>query len=333
MVHTTSLRLIGATLLLTSTTVVLAHGHDNHAGETTDMGPLPSPMSAASMNSSSASPQSYFAYPAMGGLMLGHIVVMTLAWFFVLPIGEPIILYSNHFSSANHSIPGVMLSVTRSRLALPTQISFLGLYILGLWLGTVYSAKTPDLYENNAHNKVGWIITWIVVVQCVIGLLKLAVSFQEPQEVDAEERTAFLPMSTQALTQHHQAIYSPDEYRYSRDSGHYTASEASRSQSVSSMQDHESEEHQKFLEYQNPHADIDAEYPKKQRHLGNTKAQRVATRIAVMMSQRTKRALNVAFDAINCMGLPLGFVAMVSGAVVYGGVFVSHTPHSCPWRC
>lgn len=333
MVHTTSLRLIGATLLLTSTTVVLAHGLDNHAGETTDMGPLPSPMSAASMNSSSASPQSYFAYPAMGGLMLGHIVLMTLAWFFVLPIGEPIILYSNHFSPANHSILGVMLSVARSRLALPTQISFLGLYILGLWLGTVYSARTPDLYENNAHNKVGWIITWIVVVQCVIGLIKLAVSFQKPQEVDAEERTAFLPMSTQALTQHHQAIYSPDEYRYSRDSGHYTASEASRSQSVSSMQDHESEEHQKFLEYQNPHADIDAEYAKKQRYLGNTKAQRVATRIAVMMSQRTKRALNVAFDAINCMGLPLGFVAMVSGAVVYGGVFVSHTPHSCPWRC
>lgn len=104
MVHTTSLRLIGATLLLTSTTVVLAHGHDNHAGETTDMGPLPSPMSAASMNSSSALPQSYFAYPAMGGLLLGHIVLMTLAWFFVLPIGEPIVLYGNHFSSANHSI-------------------------------------------------------------------------------------------------------------------------------------------------------------------------------------------------------------------------------------
>ena len=217
-----------------------------------------------------------------------------------------------------------MLSVSRSRLALPTQVSFLGLHLVGLLLGTVYSSKTPDLYENNAHNKLGWIITWIVVVQFSIGLLKLAASFKKPQEVDAEERIAFLPISTESLAQHHQATCSPDDYRYSRDSGHFTASETSCSHSVSSMQGHEDEENQKFLEYQNPDANAHPEYMEKQGSFGNTKAQRVASRIASTMSQRTTEALSIAYNAIDCVILLFGFAAIVSGAVVYGGVFVSH---------
>ena len=89
MVHTSSFKIIGATLLLVPTTVVLAHGPDNHASGT---GPSPSSMPAASMTPSSPSPQSYFTYPALGGLMLGHVILMTFAWFFVLPIGERLLL-------------------------------------------------------------------------------------------------------------------------------------------------------------------------------------------------------------------------------------------------
>ena len=217
-----------------------------------------------------------------------------------------------------------MLSVARSRLALPTQLSFLSLHTVGLVLGSIYSSKTPDLYENNAHNKIGWIVTWIVVLQCIIGLVKSALTFQKSQDIDAEEQTTFLPISDQVLEQHHQATYCPDEYRYSRDSGHYTASEASRSQSVSSMQDRESEEHQKFFDYQTPHADTHAGYMEEQGFLSNTKAQHVATRIAAVISQRTIRALAAAYNAIDYVSLLLGFAAIVSGTVVYGGVFVSY---------
>lgn len=90
MVHTSSLRLICATLLLATTPVILAHGHNDHASETVNMGPAPTSLSAASMNSSSAPPQSYFTYPALGGLILGHIVLMTVAWSIFLPIGKHI---------------------------------------------------------------------------------------------------------------------------------------------------------------------------------------------------------------------------------------------------
>ena len=89
MVHTSSFKRVVVTLLLASTTVVLAHGHDNHAGEAADMEFVPSPTSTASMNSSSASPQSYFTYPASRGLIWGHVILMIIAWLFVLPIGKP----------------------------------------------------------------------------------------------------------------------------------------------------------------------------------------------------------------------------------------------------
>ena len=46
------------------------------------------PLAVAAMNTSMAPPQSYFAYPYHSGLMLAHIMLMTVAWFFVLPISE-----------------------------------------------------------------------------------------------------------------------------------------------------------------------------------------------------------------------------------------------------
>lgn len=192
----------------------------------------------------------------------------------------------------------------------------------GLSLGTIYSIKTPDLYENNAHKTIGWVVTWIVVAQCIIGLVELAANFKQPLHINAGEQNAFLPISTQALAQDHAAYSSPAEYRYSRDSGLYTASEASRSQSVSSIQDQENDEQQRSLEYQKPCAETNAEDTDKQAFSSNTKAQRTAIYIAaIMISQRTMRFLIVTYNAIDCVSLLLGFVAIVSGAVVYGGVF------------
>ena len=87
MVQGSSLGLTCATLLLLAATpVVLAHAHDDHVAESTQTGPVPVPLSGAIMNSSSTLPQSYFNLPALGGLMLGHIILMTIAWIVFLPI-------------------------------------------------------------------------------------------------------------------------------------------------------------------------------------------------------------------------------------------------------
>lgn len=191
---------------------------------------------------------------------------------------------------------------------------------MGLLLATVHSSKVPDLYENNVHNKIGWIVTLVVVAQCTIGLLKLAANIVGPQEARTEERVTFLPVSTEALAQHQSTGYQ-DAYRYSQDSGHFTASEPSRSQSFSSTHDREEEEEQKLREYQD--AQAEADYTEKQGLLGNSKIQHAASRISAKVSKRTMKVLNVIYTAIDFIILPFGFIAIVTGTVVYGGVFVS----------
>ena len=216
-----------------------------------------------------------------------------------------------------------MLSVARSRLALPIQLSFLGVHSVGLLLGTIYTNKMPNLYENNSHNKLGWIVTWVVVVQCVIGVIKLATSIVTPRNAySAEERASFLSVSTETMTQHlqTQGVHSPDPYRYSDDSGHFTAS---RSQSVSSAQDSSEEEQQKLREYEAAHDDGDAAFTEKRGLLLNPKVERFAQKISALMSKRTSKVLSLAHNAVDRVILLLGFITFITGAAVYGGVFVS----------
>ena len=95
MIHTQGLTKLTVLFLLGALPLALAHGHESHDGEMEGMGAPKTAhlasshsMSVAAMNSSSAAPQSYFTYPNYGGLMLAHIVLMTIAWFFFLPISE-----------------------------------------------------------------------------------------------------------------------------------------------------------------------------------------------------------------------------------------------------
>jgi len=64
-----------------------------------------------------------------------------------------------------------MLSIARSRLAVPTQLLFLALNGCGIFFGIFYNVDTPDLYANNAHHKIGWIATWVMTAQVAMSLL------------------------------------------------------------------------------------------------------------------------------------------------------------------
>ena len=221
-----------------------------------------------------------------------------------------------------------MLSIARSRLALVVQLSFLGLHSIALLLGTIYTYNTPQLYENNSHSKVGWIVTWVVVVQCVMGVVKLAVNLGKERKA-TEEQASFLQMTTEALEQHqqHQPRPAPDPYRYSRDSGHYTASEQSRSRSVSSTTTYTQEEQQKLHEFEADHEDeLEQSHLEKRGLLGNRRVEQVATKLSAAFSQRTMRIIDVSHNLIDRTILLMGFVAFVTGAAVYGGVFVSFRP-------
>jgi len=62
--------------------------------------------------------------------------------------------------------------MARSNLACPAQIVFFGLHATGTVFGLAYNSKTPDLYPNNSHHKLGWVLTGIAVFQFVPRILK-----------------------------------------------------------------------------------------------------------------------------------------------------------------
>src|SRR6266511_4011352 len=117
-----------------------------------------------------------------------------------------------------------MLSLARSRFALAVQLSFLILNAFGLLLGTIYNSRTPDLYVNNAHHKIGWIATWAVCAQVVIGLIFMYSGRSKEADGDLDEHAGFLPVSVEAMAQHQQvhAMRTAHGYRWSNDSGQGT---------------------------------------------------------------------------------------------------------------
>ncbi len=91
MVHTSHLNLIAAVLLLRVLPEVFAHGPDDFMAMRDSSGidvHFSNSTTCLANMTAAQSPQSYFAYPEYSGLILGHIGLMMIAWFFVLPIGE-----------------------------------------------------------------------------------------------------------------------------------------------------------------------------------------------------------------------------------------------------
>lgn len=140
-----------------------------------------------------------------------------------------------------------MLSIARSRYTLAAQFLFLLTNAIGVLVGIFYNANTPDLYPNNAHHKLGWLVTWVVGAQVLVGLVgRVAGTMNRSSRTGhrKEEEQSFIPVSTEAMAEHHrmnQGLFS-SPYRGSNDSGQGTErnTESLRSASLSTMVGHES---------------------------------------------------------------------------------------------
>lgn len=215
---------------------------------------------------------------------------------------------------------GVMLSLARYRLTLVAQLFFLSVNGLGLLLGSVYNSKTPDLYEKNLHHSLGWIVTSIITVQCIIGFVKSYALDNMIGDFAVGEQTAFIPSSVN-VTERHQsmrAFLTPEQYRYSRDSGQGTEPSSSRSHSISSRPN--SQDQSQALD-DSCDVDMAARYNEKitkNKFVNN----RIMHRVSALLPTRVMVMMNYAYDAIDRLILLLGFVIVVTGAATYGGVFV-----------
>ncbi|KAI4165097.1 MAG: hypothetical protein LQ342_001374 [Letrouitia transgressa] len=212
-----------------------------------------------------------------------------------------------------------MLSITRSRLALLAQLAFFGLNGFGLLLATVYNSKAPDLYENNLHHKLGWAVTWVFLAQILLGLLKFYSDGPWLDEGSHEERAAFMPVSVDRMAAYQQLHPDslPAMHRYSHDSGQGTEPDSTRSNSLSGL-------HEEKEGAQNYHGSETTENMNQLQHrksLGLAVMDRIFSRTSAKVPKSVMKLLCLLYDFVDRLILVLGFVAILTGIVTYGGVF------------
>ncbi|CBF75551.1 hypothetical protein AN3714.2 [Aspergillus nidulans FGSC A4] len=292
-----------AVFLLASIASALAHGDDHEMDMNMDMDHMD--MGASHENAQPEngddSPMSYFAYGQYTGWIVAHIALMVVAWCFVLPTA-------------------IMLSVARSRMALLSQFIFLVVNAVGLFVGIVYNSQTPDLYENNAHHKIGWVATWVISAQVVMALIFAYAGRGEKVE-NAYERAQFLPVSTDDMAETPTTLPAGirHEYRWSRDSGQGTErNTASLHSRASSSCPSPSDEYDGF---EKPDEDIPEQSSESRGFMHTGVLDRfLANRVPSLVSVRALRILNFVYNVIDRLILPLGSIALVSGGVTYGGI-------------
>lgn len=219
-----------------------------------------------------------------------------------------------------------MLSIARSRFTLPIQFTFLIVNALALILGVVYNHKTPELYENNAHSKIGWIITWIASAWVFMALVQIYAGrskAQSPEDEAAQPMTA----ANMARYQRVQDAQLPSEPRWSNDSGQGTERNSASLYGHSLSPSVESEDQQftgPTRRYTHDDDDSFEDEPEKRGLMRSASFDKFFSRnVARFAVGRPWKWIRFFYIVIERTILIQGFVALTSGTVVYGGIGVS----------
>jgi hypothetical protein len=212
-----------------------------------------------------------------------------------------------------------MLSISRSRYRFLVQFIFFVTNAVGVLLAIIYNTSTPDLYPNNAHHKLGWILTWIVGAQVLLGMVSAYAG--RKRQNNHTERASFIPISQEAIVEHKiNDLEFQDDCRFSGDSGHGTEPNtvSSRNHSVSSA----GSDHLPLPESRNDlsegvvEEEVHVLYGRKLEHF-------LFSRISGSLSFGLLRAVRLLYDFTDCYILLLAWAGFLTGWVTYGGFFVS----------
>lgn len=215
-----------------------------------------------------------------------------------------------------------MLSIARSRLALPAQFVFLAINAVALLFGLVYDHQTPNLYENNVHSKIGWVITCIASAWVFMALVQVFMARAKPYSL--ESRSA-QPLNAANMARYQRVHHA--EPRWSNDSGQGTERNSTSLYGNSTSPSVESED----LSFNMPprshtHDELD-HVELEQEKSGLLKINAVdgffARNVARFVAGKPLKYLRFLYVAIDRTILVQGFVAILSGTVVYGGIGVS----------
>lgn len=283
-------------------TPVLSHDNGHDAATMSDGG-----------SHTEALPPSYFDLADHAAAMYAHITLMVVAWVLVLPLA-------------------VMLSLARSRYTLASQSVFLAFNALGVLVGAIYNAATPDLYPNNAHHKAGWVFTWIALAQVCIGLFGRTTRYFRVRlhTREASSDTVYQAVTSEFIESvgdncQHYGLQCSRGCRLSHDSGQGTEpdidslsgrSDAAILPPVSlpfSDQGHEDESEGEY----------DSANRRPMRFLWD--ASRSSPRwfrlILDSLLSRAWKCCLVIYDVLDRTILILGFIGLTSGAAAYGRLF------------
>lgn len=258
----------------------------------------------------------YFSHPEHVVEIYAHIALMVISWVIMLPLA-------------------VMFSIARSRYTLAIQFLFHFTNAVGVLLAITYNANTPDLYPNNAHHKLGWIVTWAACAQVLISLVgRLAgvMGKSGDPESSKEEEQAFIPVSTQAMAEHQRmsdAMYA-HPYRHSNDSGQGTEpnTESLRSNSVSTAIGRESP-----IELSDRRAHYDDDelediHFKPAEMLSSKPANSFIAKLTSKISTRGWKVLLFAYNFIDRTILIVGYIAICTGVITFARFFEGHNVFS-----
>lgn len=240
----------------------------------------------------------YFRHPHYAGWMYAHIALMIMSWVIALP-------------------PALMLSIARSKYHLPAQLIFHSINGLGMFTGIVYNHSTPDLYVGNSHHPVGWVVTSLTVLWT---FLSLAVAYTNAKQKH-EHHVVAPRVSSQSQTEDasfEDYVDSPSTYRYSRDSGHFSG--GSRSNSSDSICEKDEtiplQGDQDRGDFDN-HDAADFSGPRRGHKINRAfvHAARFASELWISAPLRITQVVLEKFLLL------IGFLAVTSGFIVYGGLF------------
>lgn len=219
-----------------------------------------------------------------------------------------------------------MLSLACSRFTLPAQFVFLASNALGVLVGVVYNSQTPDLYPNNAHHKIGWIVTWVVCAQVLIsavGYIAGALNGNSSKS-SSKESHSFLPVATRDTDFSSHCSYHDDSpYRISSDSGRCAepnSPSSFQSDSVSTLNGMESPPQPPRKEYED---DEDLEELSLSSPAPQGTSARYASKVA---NSRMWKYLDIVRKVVDRIILPFGSIALATGVATFGRFFVSCLP-------
>ncbi|MCJ1432592.1 hypothetical protein MMC27_001949 [Xylographa pallens] len=205
-----------------------------------------------------------------------------------------------------------MLSIGRARLASTAQLIFISINAVGLLFGTIYNNKTPDFYEDNVHNKLGWLVTWTVSIQAILGLMR---KYSRAEDVVKPSYD-----TTMAQYRNVQDLRGAQQYRYSQDSGQGTEPSTPRNSSPAPPQTFdEDREDTPMFSRDNDFKDVMGE--KHNIWTKNTVKRIFSKRFLATTQHQVVAYVYALYDIADRLILFLGFATILSGLITYGGIF------------